>query len=120
MGWLTKRAYADKVRMKDNIQRLQSLRTKVHDLSFFVVSSQSGGFQVLKDLLEDRLVLGRPKVHNKLLEALISENNQKMALDAPIRFQGIMQEAVNLIDREIGIEAKALKKRAKETDDPSN
>ena len=120
MGWLTKVALSDKIRTQRNIQRLQSLRDKVHDLSFFVVASQSGGFEVLKKLLEDRLVSGRPIVYDKLSEALTGENNQKMALDAPTRFQGIMRQAEELILREIGKEKRELRKLDKEIDGRSD
>lgn len=117
MGWLTKKAYADRIRVHKNLQRLESLKDKVHELSFFVMSSQSGGFEVLKNLVEDQLVKGRPYVHDKLSEALIGENNQKMALDSPSRFQRIMQEAEELIKREIGKEKLELRKLDKENDE---
>ena len=108
MNWLTRIA-SDETRVARNIDRLRELRKSVHELAYFGVSSQSGGFRVLQDLLDHRLVLGRPKVHNKLKEALIGENNQKIALDAPTRFQRILFEAEDLIEREIALEQKNLR-----------
>lgn len=105
-----KTAYSDINRTESNISRLERLRSQVHDLGHFAMASNGGGFMVLQQLLEDRLVLGRPKVHEKLKTALIGENNQKIVLDSPMRFQSIMVEAEELIKREIGKEQKALKK----------
>lgn len=102
-------AKSDKERIKRNLERLESLRAVVHDLGYFVVSSNSGGYEVLQELLADQLVMGRPKVHEKLTSALVGENNQKIALDAPTRFQRIMREAEELIQHEIGREKKALR-----------
>lgn len=109
MAWLVRIA-SDEARVARNIERLDSLRKTVHDLAYFGTASQSGGFVVLQDLLDNRLVLGRPKVHEKLKEALIGENNQKIALDAPTRFQRILLEAEQLIEAEIGKEKKNLRK----------
>jgi len=108
MNWLTRIA-SDETRLARNIDRLEELRKSVHELAYFGVASQSGGHQVLQDLLDHRLVLGRPKVHDKLSEALIGENNQKVALDAPTRFQRIMLEAEDLIGREIAKEQRTLR-----------
>ena len=104
MSWFKKIAFSDRIRLERNIKRLKELQSKVHDLATFVISSQGGGYQVLIKLLDDNLVHGRPAVHKKLKEALISENNQKMALDSPNRFQAIMYEAENIIGNEILIE----------------
>ena len=108
MTWLTKLAGSDLVRIQNNLKRLIALKKKVHDLSYFVMSSQSGGYQVLKDLLDEKIVVGRPYVHSKLTEALTGENNQKLALDSPSGFQEIMIQAVKLIQSEIGKEKKEL------------
>ncbi len=110
MNWLIHIAESDIARIGRNIERLDELKQTVHDLSFFGVASQSGGHQILQDLIEHRLVLGRPRVHAKLKEALIGENNQKVALDAPTRFQHILNEAETLIDHEIGKESRELRK----------
>ncbi len=109
MSWLNKKATSDLIRIRNNIERLEELRSKVHDLGYFVVSSQSGGYKVLKAILDDQLVLGRPHVHKKLLEADEGENHQKVALDAPTRFQRIMIEAEELVGREIRKERIKLK-----------
>lgn len=109
MSWLQRFAKSDIERIKSNIERLDSLRQRVHDLGYFAIASNSGGYQALKDMLGERLVAGRPKVQAKLQEALIGENNQKVVLDAPTRFQGLMIEAEELIQREIGIERRALR-----------
>ena len=109
MNWLI-RTSSDKNRVAHNVERLEELRKIIHELALFVVASQSGGFNVLKDLLSHRLVLGRPKVHQKLQQALIGENNQKVALDAPMRFQRMLFEAEELVKREIGNERRTLRK----------
>lgn len=109
MTWLQKVAGSDVVRMERNIRRLERLRSKVHDLGCFVISSNSGGYTYLKELVEDQLVLGRPAILSKLNEALIGENNQKIALDAPVRFQQIMREAEQIIGQEINKEKRELK-----------
>jgi hypothetical protein len=109
MNWLQKKAGSDIVRVERNIRRLEHMRAKVHDLGYFVMSSNSGGYLYLKELLQDKLVLGRPKLQAKLTEALVGENNQKIALDSPLRFQQIMREAEQIIDREIRKEKKQLK-----------
>ncbi len=109
MTWLVRIA-SDEARLTRNIERLESLRKSVHELAYYGVASQSGGFTILQNLLDNRVVLGRPIVHNKLKEALIGENNQKVVLDAPTRFQRILLEAEELIEREIGKEKKTLRK----------
>lgn len=114
MNWLQKLSRSDKERVEQNIQRLQTLKQKVHDLGYFAIASNSGGFTVLQELLDDQLVKGRPRVHAKLNEALVGENNQKVALDAPMRFQKIMVEAEALVQREIVKEIKELRKITKE------
>jgi len=90
VNWLQKLADSDKLRIERNIIRLEDLKVKVHELGFFAAASQSGGYQALVELLEDKLVKGRELVYNKLKSALIGENNSKIALDAPTRFQGIL------------------------------
>jgi hypothetical protein len=109
LNWFSRLAMSDRMRIENNITRLISLQSMVHDLAFFAVASQSGGWQALNSLLEDRTILGRPKVHQKLKSALIGENNQKLVLDAPTKFQGIMLEAEELIKKEVIIEKRKLK-----------
>jgi len=110
MNWLLKIANSDKARIESNIERLEALKSRVHDLGYFAVASQSGGYQALLDLLDNRLVKGRDKVYDKLKSALVGENNSKLVLDAPTRFQGIMVEAEELISREIIKEKRELRK----------
>jgi len=117
MRWLRKLAVSDQVRIKNNISRLELLKQKVHELGYFAVASQSGGYSVLQALLDDQLVKGREKVHDKLESALIGENNQKLVLDAPTRFQRLMVEAEELIDREIGNEKRDLRELLGELDE---
>ena len=109
MNWLEKTALSDKDRIENNIQRLSDLKDKVHDLGYFVTSSHSGGYFVLEDLLKTQIVKGREQVRDKLNEALTGENNQKIALDAPNRFEAIMREAEQIIEYEIGKEKRELK-----------
>jgi len=115
MNWI-KKAKSDTERISDNIERLQHLKKKVHDLGHFVISFQSGGHKVLESILDDQLVKGREKVYKKLNSALIGENNSKVALDAPTRFQKIMVESEKLIQLEINKEKINLKKVEKESD----
>lgn len=120
MTWFSKIAWADKERILNNIDRLNELKAVVHDLGFFVVASNGGGYQVLQELLQEQLVRGRAKVYNKLKSALIGENNQKVALDAPMTFQRICGEAEDLIDAEINKERKLLKELQKtDVQDPA-
>lgn len=109
MNWLEKYARSDMERIKANLERLESLRSRVHDLGYLAIASNSGGFQALGSLLEEQIVKGRPRVSDKLQEALLGENNQKVALDSPIRFQRIMTEAEDLIQKEIGKERRELR-----------
>ncbi len=110
MSWFQRLALSEKSRMERNVLRLEELRSRVHDLGYFAVASNSGGFEVLQQLLDDNVVRGRPYVERKLRSALIGENNQKVVMDAPTRFQAIMVEAEDLIKREIGKEQRALRK----------
>lgn len=107
--WL-KRAINDRERIEHNIYRLDKLCSLIHELAYFVIASNSGGFNTLKSLLNDSIVRGRPRVLEKLQSALIGENHQKIALDAPMRFQKLMLEAESLIKHEIGQEKKKLRK----------
>lgn len=109
MSWLSKKAINDSLRVERNLSRLEDLRSRIHDLGYYVVSSNSGGFSYLKEVLDESIVVGRPHIKEKLLEALIGENNQKIALDAPLKFQNLMREAEVLIDREIAKEKRKLK-----------
>lgn len=109
MSWLEKIA-SEEARRARNIERLVDLQKAVHDLAWFATASQSGGYTVLEGMLDNRLVLGRPRVHDKLKEALIGENNQKIALDAPTRFQRLLLEAEDLVKVEIGKENRELRK----------
>lgn len=109
MKWFFKAARSDVERIEDNLNRLSSLKETVHDLGYYVFSSQSGGYAALKSLLEEKIVTGRPNIWNKLNEANIGENHQKLALDNPARFQKIMIEAENLIQHEIVKEIKKLR-----------
>jgi len=120
MNWLQKVADSDQLRIERNITRLEDLKIKVHELGYFAVASQSGGFQALVELLDDRLVKGRELVHEKLKSALIGENNSKIALDAPTRFQGILVEAESLISSEIVKEKRKLSEFSSEKDGKPN
>ena len=117
MNWLQKTARSDRLRLEENIERLHSLRAAVHDLGFFTVASQSGGYQALQEMLETNLVKGRPVVYEKLKSALTGENNQKLILDAPTKAQRILIEAEDLIDREIIKEERELKQLLRETEE---
>ena len=112
MNWFSKIA-SDEERISNNIERLEELRKTVHDLAYFGIASQSGGFKALQGLVENQLIRGRPKVHEKLTSALIGENNQKLVLDAPMTFQRVLFEAEDLINREIKKEKVVLRELAK-------
>jgi len=115
VNWLIRTA-SDARRVEHNVERLKELRTSVHELAYFGLASQSGAFKVLQDLLDNKVVLGRPNVHKKLQDALIGENNQKVVLDAPTRFMRLLFEAENLIEREIGKERRELRQLIKENE----
>lgn len=115
--WLKKIAFSDIERISRNMERLESLRLFVHELSHFALASQSGTYQIIEKLLSNKLILGRPKLHGKLLEAFIGENNQKIALDAPKKCQLILGELESLIIGEINKnkrELRSLRSEAKE------
>jgi hypothetical protein len=114
LNWLQKVSFSDIQRVERNIRRLQTLKQTVHDLGYLAIASNSGGFLALQELLDDQLIKGRPAVHSKLKDAFIGENGQKVALDAPTKFQNLMVEAEGLIQNEIGKEIKALRKLNKE------
>ena len=108
MMWLVKIAKSDRDRILSNIQRLENLGDRIHDLSYFVIASNSGGYKILESILEENIVKGRPVLYKKLYEAYVGENNQKLALDNPIRFKNIMVEAQEIIKREIVKENRKL------------
>lgn len=108
MRWLHKAAKSDLERLSDNIERLSALRQKVKELSDFAFASQGGAHEVLEQLLEEKLVQGRKRVHEKLKAALFGENRQRIALDSPQKFYQIMVEAMALIDGEISGEKRKL------------
>ena len=116
MNWLQKLADSDKLRIERNIMRLENLKVKVHELGYFVIASQSGGYQALVELLDDRLVKGRELVHEKLKSALVGENNSKLALDAPTRCQDILIESESLIEQEIVKEKRQLRELLDDSD----
>lgn len=107
--WLDKIAESEADRINNNILRLLELQKQVHHLGYFVVASQSGGYEQLKDILKESVVRGRKLLWAKLNEADIGENNQKLALDSPLRFQHIMREAESMIQLEINKEKKRLR-----------
>lgn len=109
MNWLQKKARSDIVRVERNLRRWDAMRKKVHDLGYFVISSNSGGYHYLQEILKDKLIRGCSKLHTKLTEALIGENNQKIALDSPARFQKVMREAEEIIAIEINKAKRELK-----------
>ena len=108
MSWFSRFANSDILRIKDNIDRLLSLKKTVHGLGYLVMASPTNGYMKLTELLKDPLVRGREKVYAKLSEALHGDLNQKIALDAPTKFKEIMVVAEKLIDSEIGKEKKKL------------
>lgn len=109
MTWLTRLA-SDEERLKRNLERLEELRKSVHDLSYYGIACQSGGFKVLQDILDNRVVRGHPQLEQKLKQALIGENNQKVVLDAPTRFQRLLLEAEEYIIRQVAKEKRELRK----------
>lgn len=107
--WLQKLSESERDRITHNIERLQSIMDRVHKLGYFVIASQSGGYNELQKILDESVVRGRPVLWTKLNEANIGENNQKVALDNPLRFQNIMNQATDIIRREIAKENRAFK-----------
>lgn len=110
MNWFVKIALSDSERIKHNILRLESLKGLIHDLGYYAFASQSGCYKVFTDILKDKLILGRESILKKLNEAYIGENNQKVVIDSPSKFQNIMTEAESLIDIEITKEKSKLRK----------
>lgn len=113
MNWFVRanKVETDDDRIMNNILRLENLKNVVHDLGYYVSASQSGGYLSLQKLLEDTLLIDKEKIWNKLNEANIGENNQKIALDSPFRFQNIMRQAEEMLAKEIFQENKKLTKK---------
>jgi len=109
MAWLRKLALTDRQRINSNLDRLRGLLDQIHELGYFAFASQSGSHQVLEKLVNDRLVLGRPKVRHILQSALEGENKQKLVLDSPSRFQSYMNDAEEAITLEINKEIRNLR-----------
>jgi len=101
---------SDLVRIRSNISRLENLKERLHDLSYFVTASQSGAYHLLQDMIKEKIVLGRPKVLARLRQADLGENDQKIALDAPGKFAQIIRDVEKLVDMEIQKEQKEFKK----------
>lgn len=110
MSWFKKFSDNDRERIENNIARLVSLKDRIHKLSYFVFASNGGAFLELEKILNTPLVKGRGKLHEKLKEAFIGKYRQKIALDNPAKFQGILSAAEAIIDIEINKENKELKK----------
>jgi hypothetical protein len=110
VNWFERYARSDISRIRNNLLRLQNLKTHIHRLGYVAIASHSTGFKALEQLIDNQLVRGRPFVLAKLKEALIGENNQKLALDNPMMFQRIMNEAEVLTQQEINKELKELGK----------
>lgn len=107
-NWLLKVAHSDKERIHTNISRLRTLKADIHDLALMCVSSQSICHLKLEKLIQHPLVKDRSKVHEKLSTALFGENNQKIALDAPMKFREILLDAEVLVNHEIQQESRKL------------
>ena len=111
MGWLNKISFkTDTERISFNIDRLLSIKSLIHELAYVVIASNSSGYRTLESILEIPIVKDREKLYSKLKSALIGQNNQKIALDSPMKFQRIMFEAEVLVGNEIMKEQIKLKK----------
>lgn len=110
MNWLKKIGESDKVRVQNNIERLVALRKYVKELGDVGPLCQSAAHSSLEQLLGEKIVQGRPRVSQILSTAVNGENNQKVALDAPMRFRTILYQAADAIDREIEGEKRELTK----------
>lgn len=114
--WFSKIAKSDKERIQHNIARLEELFSVVHELSHFVFAAQGGAYDVLKQILDDKLVLGRPYLHAKIKSALTGENNQKLVLDSPNTVKQILIEAEDMIASDIAKEKESLRIIEKDVD----
>lgn len=101
--WFVK-ALTERARKLRNIDRLQDLYQYLKELKDMSPSCQSCAFDVISQLKDLNLVKGRPKLKEKIQEAYMGENNQKVALDAPIRFSRLIQEAMDIVKYEIASE----------------
>lgn len=115
-NWLSKLAKTDEERIEFNIDRLEAIRELVHELAYAAPCNPSGSFRTLDKLLKETIVVDREKIYKKLKSALIGPHNQKIVLDAPMKFQKLMLEAEELLKKEILKETKKLKELTKERD----
>lgn len=107
-NWLKKIADIDQLRIENNIKRLESLGSVLHKLSDFVIASPTNGYKKIKELLDDNLVRDRKHIKEKLLNAFVGENNQKIALDSPTKCHYYILEAEEAVKREIIREKRLL------------
>lgn len=117
MGWLKKIAKTEQERIGYNIKRLESIRDLVHEMAYAAPCNPSGTFRTLEKLMNETIIKDREKVFKKMNSAYIGPHNQKIVLDAPMKFQKLMLEAEALIKKEIINENKKLKELSKETSD---
>mgnify|MGYP001561310188 CR=1 FL=1 len=110
MHWLFKQSESDIERIEHNIARWLSLRDYVHNLGDFVFASQSGGYNCLLKLLDNNLIKSNDNIHKHLHAALVGANNQKVALDSPWKFQYLMRETEKLIEKEIALSNREIRK----------
>lgn len=108
--WLFKKANSDKVRIKNNIDRLSVLRRQIEEAGKISVLCQSAAYEMLRKIINEKIVQGRPDILNFLTSALQGENNQKIVLDSPNRFRSILYKALQATDRELILENKLLSK----------
>lgn len=107
-GW-AKVAISDYTLLRKNIQDLGRLKEQLHHLSRFATLSHSGAFNVISNLVEDKIVKSIPTVKQLLDQAYMGDHHQKVALDAPQRFAVLIEEAEFAVEREIVKKGKELK-----------
>lgn len=107
-----RRALTDRARHHKNIERLDQLYSVLRDLKFMAPACQSCTFTALGNIVDIALVKGRPKIHAKLQDAYIGPMNQKIVLDAPLRFADLMSEAMDLVHAEIVEETERITEEA--------
>ncbi|MFA6088597.1 MAG: hypothetical protein WC755_01920 [Candidatus Woesearchaeota archaeon] len=106
--------YNDKTLAKHNIRRYSKLKRQIIKIKRILFSTQSGALQLIKDLLEERLVKANKDILKKVKFLLSGENNQLVPMDSPHRAKQVLDEIVTLID--ICIEKEIKRARGKENE----
>lgn len=83
---------------KHNIKRYSRLKGQIARIKKRLFATQSGALQMIKDLMNERLVKANKDILAKVKFLLSGENNQLVPMDSPHRTKQVLDEIVTLID----------------------